>query len=649
MKDNRRNKPVRLQSWIPPRFAWTTADCFCIEVKISDPDVVEFISTGERELTCGFKKAAQVAAKLIGKNTLHGQFEEAVWVASLLRPTGPRLKAGTKVYAYCHGVFLLPDEKRLCVVAGRAKPHSNNVWISTALKADADNLLRDHQSKMAEFDAEIERKKHKDKELYDRLAEKNPNIDVEKLKSAVDVSLAMTPDQRPVLTAVGLLHLLPRAVTFQIRRSGNPEKIAKSAIAAIAASSFPPSRDGAYAGILPNPVGRGAQGIVSWTPHDGLPSYPEVRCAVQRRLPSALRKPRSMQTDRPEIDSSVQPDDNAVATHGFDPTSADVQESLQDLQLDQSDFRNRVNDVRREMERKGYEAIAWFQPYHIWTEETWGIYFDARKLDDFACSLLDDFGSRSVSGAYGLAAYLAFGLTYAHERFHARVEAALSWIEINALQPKHLRYNQRVYVALRETPEWLEEALSNWSAWDWFKSAAVQAIMASRTTNQQGLEGVVTSSLDLSPPGYHEWRLGAEPATWSTFATQLCTGKPKLTSPGIGLPVKSILTGPLPYDFQPMDVPLRFVGTGMIADQLQSHPATFNVPSRRELEKALKFYNHMLDPSGGKGGHQKWTGPDRRAFTLPTRDPVSPVVFKTFLHHVGIDKATYVRQVRPKL
>jgi hypothetical protein len=28
---------------------------------------------------------------------------------------------------------------------------------------------------------------------------------------------------------------------------------------------------------------------------------------------------------------------------------------------------------------------------------------------------------------------------------------------------------------------------------------------------------------------------------------------------------------------------------------------------------------------------------------------VSSGVFKTFLHHVGIDKATYVRQVRPIL
>ena len=58
-------------------------------------------------------------------------------------------------------------------------------------------------------------------------------------------------------------------------------------------------------------------------------------------------------------------------------------------------------------------------------------------------------------------ALLAFGMTYAHEMFHARVEAALSWAEINAQQPRHLRYKERVYQALRETPDWLEEALAN--------------------------------------------------------------------------------------------------------------------------------------------------------------------------------------------
>ena len=391
------------------------------------------------------------------------------------------------------------------------------------------------------------------------------------------------------------------------------------------------------------------QAIISWVPHTGLPSYPEVRWAVQRRLPAALSKPRTQKPSSPKFDSDAQSIEDSVQIRGFDRDSTDLREALEDLQLDSQDFRDRVDNVRKDAKAHGFEAIAWFQPYHVWSEEIWGIYFDAEKLDDLACSFLDDFKTYRVNGSDSLAAMLAFCLVYSHELFHARVEAALSWLEVCALQPRHLRYKQRVYDVLYATPGCLEEALANWSAWDWFHADATQNVIAQMKLNKHDLERIVKSSLDVAPPGYQEWRLGSQSDTWRTFTTQLSTGNPKLPSPGIGLPLEGALTGPLPYDFQPTDIPLRFAGQGAIADRLQSHPATFNVPPRRELEKALKHFKHILDTSGGKGGHQKWTGPDQRAFILPTRDPVSTGVFKSFLHHVGIDKATYVRHVRPTL
>lgn len=640
------SRSPRLQSWIPPSFAWTTApDVFCIDVPIGDPDIVEFISTGIREISVhGTRVTALSLARMIGKETLRGQLEEAVWSPVKLKPTGSRIKAGTKVVAYCHGVFFLPDGKNLCVAVGRSKPGTPDAWISAGLKADADALLLEHQSKVAEFDEAIDRKKKDNEDFYAR------NSDMKKFEGYAEAHVAMESHfQRPVLTAERLLPSLPRAAKLTQPTAGDFERLARAAIAAIAASGWPPSRDGSYAGILPGAAGRRSQGLVSWVPHLGLPSYPEVRWAVQMRLPAALRKPRIEQMGKPKFDAGTQPVEDSVLVHGFDPVSNDLKDSLDDLQLDQSDFRNRVDDVRKDAKGQGFEAIAWFQPYHVWTEETWGIYFDARKLDDLALSFLDDFKSARVHGSHSLAALLAFGLIYAHELFHARVEAALSWAEINALQPRHLRYKQRVYQALRETPDWLEEALANWSAWNWFKAPGIQSVVARMASNAEGLERMVEASLDLAPPGYQEWRLGHQPGTWRTFANQLSTGNPKITTAGIGLPLESSLTGPLPYDFQSGDIPLRFVGPGVIADRLQSHPATFNVPPRRELERALKHFRHSLDASGGKGGHQKWTGPDQRAFILPTRDPVSTGVFKTFLHHVGIDKATYVRQVRPNL
>jgi len=631
-----------LQSWIPSSFAWTTTpDVFCIDVPCTDPDVVEFLSMGVWEVTVHRSKlVAKVIARLDGKKTLHGQMEEAVWAPAKLKLSSSRIKAGTKVVAHCHGVFLLPDGKTLCVLVGRSKPMAPDAWISPSLKASADALLLAHQAKVAEFDEAIRRKTQDDEDFYSR------NSAVKKFKGFAQARLEI---ERPVVTVERLLPSMPRAAKFPQPTSGDTEKLARAAIAAVAGSGWPPSRDGNYAGILPGAAGRRAQGLVSWVPHTGLPSYPEVRWAVQRRLPAALRKPRSEKMGKPKFDAGSQPVEDSVQVQGFDPTSNDLKDALDDLQLDQDDYRDRVDDVRKDVKGQGFEAIAWFQPYHVWTEETWGIYFDARKLDDLALSLLDDFKSARVHGSHSLAALLAFGLTYAHELFHARVEAALSWAEINAQQPRHLRYKERVYQALRETPDWLEEALANWAAWSWFKAPGIQSLVARMASNVEGLDRVVEASLDLAPPGYQEWRLGHQPATWRTFANQLSTGNAKITATSIGLPLESALTGSLPYEFQPADIPLRFVGPGVIADRLQSHPATFNVPPRRELERALKHFRHSLDASGGKGGHQKWTGPDQRAFILPTRDPVSTGVFKTFLHHVGIDKATYVRQVRPNL
>lgn len=642
------SRPLRLQSWIPTSFAWTAAsDVFSIDVPVSDPDVVEFISLGMSEVTVyGTKAASRLLARIRGEGgfKLMGQLEEAVWAPAKLKPIGSRIKVGNKVIARCHGVFLLPDGKTMCVVVGRAKPVTPDAWISTALKAESDALLLEHQSQVAEFDETIKRKKQDNDDFYAR------NSDMKKFEGFADAQVAMESlYQRPVLTAERLLPSLPRAAKFPQPTSGDLEKLARAASAAIAASGWPPSRDGNYAGILPSAAGRRTHGLVSWVPHTGQPSYPEVRWAVQKRLPAALRKPRSEQMGNPKFDTGSQPVEDSVQVQGIDLEPNFLKDALDDLQLDQSDYRNRVDDVRKDAKGQGFEAIAWFQPYHVWTEETWGIYFDARKLDDLALSFLDDFKAQRVQGSHSLAALLAFGLTYAHELFHARVEAALSWQEINAQQPRHLRYKERVYQALRETPDWLEEALANWSAWSWFKAPGIQSLVARTASNAEGLERVVEASLKLAPPGYQEWRLGHQPGTWRTFANQLSTGNPKITTTGIGLPLESALTGPLPYDFQPADIPLRFVGPGVIADRLQSHPATFNVPPRRELERALKHFRHSLDASGGKGGHQKWTGPDQRAFILPTRDPVSTGIFKTFLHHVGIDKATYVRQVRPNL
>lgn len=632
------------RSWIPPSISWISLPgIFGVEISINDPSCVEFVAAGwlDLEVYSAVKKVALVLANVTGRESLVGQLEAAIWDPRLLKPAGNRLRKGDTVRVFCHGVFCLPGSQSVLVLVGRNAPTHPDAWVSSTLKTNAKLMQSAHLTQVSEYEEQI----RIEKEERTRFGELSPD-----LKSVLEKFEGLGPRQpEPVLCAVSLLPHLPKAIVFRLSSTSAPEAASRAACTAIESSGWLPSRDGSYAGIPTIRIGRKTLSVVTWEPHQGLPSYPEIRWAVQRRLPRSLHNPRAVRSERPEFDSGLRSVDETNSVLGVMADGSDLLEALDGLHLDDRDYRNRVHAVRKAVKDQGFEAIAWFQPYHVWTEETWGIYFDARKLDDLALSLLDDFRAQRIGGSESLAAFLAFGLTYAHEMFHARVEAALSWMEINAQQPRHLRYDERVYQALRETPDWLEEALANWSAWDWFKAPGIQSLVTRIASNAEGLERVVEASLDLAPPGYQEWRLGHEPGTWRTFANQLSTGNPKLSPTVIGLPLESALTGPLPYDFQPADIPLRFVGPGAIADRLQSHPATFNVPPRRELERALKFFDHTVDPSSGKGSHEKWTGPDHRSFIVPTRDPVSRTVFTKFLDYIGIDKATYLRQVRPNI
>lgn len=585
------------------------------------------------------KKAARGMSALIhGQDSLCGQLAIAAWDLRRLKPvpTGTRREKSVKVYF--HGAFSLPNSDDLLVIAGRDTPEQPHEWTSQSLKTEADSLYADHLTKMADFKDRVSREELDRERLY----EKCPDLK--------RFEVLRPQEQPPTVQAKVLLPFLPKATTFGAQLTIQPDALDRRSIAAIEDSGWLPSRDGTYLGIRHILVGTKMSCVLTWEPYSGSPSYPEVRWAVQRRLPQALRKPRLAQVGRLEFESSAQSSDQPTGIIcGVDSGGQEWLDALDDVHLDDRDYRERISESRKDRQVHGFEAIAWFQPYHAYSEEVWGIYFDARKLDELALSLWDDFRAHRVHGSQSDAARLAFGLTYAHELFHARVEAALSWLEVNALQPRYLRYKQRVYDTLRETPEWLEEALANWTSWDWFQSEPIQALFARSKVDLNVLKEIVESSLDLSPPGYSDWREGHHPITWRNFTTQLSTGRAKMSASALALPLESMLQGSLPYDFLASDIPMRFVGSGVIADRIQSQPATFNVPTRRELEKALKFFRHILDVSGGKGGHQKWTGPDQRAFILPTRDPVSVGVFKTFLQHMGIDKATYVRKVRPNL
>lgn len=76
-------------------------------------------------------------------------------------------------------------------------------------------------------------------------------------------------------------------------RSANPLAVEKAAVAAI--KSTPDAlhlqpRERHYHCRVTSLHPKCAMALITWLPHTGRPPYPEVRAAVARRLPSALRK-----------------------------------------------------------------------------------------------------------------------------------------------------------------------------------------------------------------------------------------------------------------------------------------------------------------------------------------------------------------------
>ena len=224
-----------------------------------------------------------------------------------------------------------------------------------------------------------------------------------------------------------------------------------------------------------------------------------------------------------------------VGLGGFDTRDPSWMDAFAQVQeFDFGNRRDRSARAREAMKARGFEAIAWYQSHHSYGEEWWGIYFDAEKLDDAVCSLSDDLRRAGFARATdALAAKLVIGLVYEHELFHARVDAASTWLELTADQARFRRYNENAYRPTFETTDCLEEALANFWGWTWFKAEVeLQHLYGALTdVEKANLERVVEASLDLSPPGYDQWRRGHERDVWRVLATQVASGKVAMPAP----------------------------------------------------------------------------------------------------------------------
>ena len=625
-------------------------DLFTLSIPATDPDVLYLIADGHLDIPVhspgpvtdfvvwAHRPDRPLMAALIDALSSMGMVGEA--------DDGGRLKV------HCHAVLVLTGGQQLSVCVGLSAPGPLDVSIPERLKGAATVAVSKHRSRQAGIEAERARKQIQDELFVASL----PPDQRDTFKDVAALGAAMRPFE-PSLNAVPFVPLCPWGMAVPVR-SANPVVAEKAAIAAIKAMPdplHPPPRDGHYHCRVTSLHPKCVMALITWAPHTGLPPYPEVRAAVARRLPSALRKPRFTGATPPVFDtarlaSSGQP----VGLGGFDTRDPSWMDAFAQVQeYDFGNRRERTVRAREAMKAHGFEAIAWYQSHHAFTEEWWGIYLDAERLDDAVCSLSDDLRRADFTRATdALASKLLVGMVFEHEMFHARVDGASTWLELNANQARYRRYNQNAYQLTFETVDCLEEALANFWGWTWFKAEVeLQHLYGVLTDAERAkLERVVEASLDLSPPGYDQWRRGHERDAWRVLATQVASGKVTMPAPGIALPMESMLRGALPFDFQPWDVPVYFVGDGQVASRLLSSPSTLNVPARKELRRALEHvYGYSLVPGGGKGSHEKWRGKDGRMFPVPCKDPVGRGVFDAFLDHFGIDKREYIERVRTAL
>lgn len=560
---------------------------------------------------------------------------------------------------HCRDAWWLPGEQKLAVTldAGVAGVPS---LISPDVIGQAVTLVTLHRARQAARAAEDALAELDDQALLDRMpADRRRSF--EAARGTAAVARAAQAERPPVAPKEMLLRLRHGLATRA--RSADPDVVERAALTVIRKApqlpDYLPPREGLYRGWVDRGAQRGAVVVlVTWSPHRGMPPYPEVRAAAARRLPKAFAAPRMGGLQPPAISDLAGPsfmghDGNAIEAASFDPRDPSWLDAFKGKE--EFDFPNRADmaaSARADIQQRGFEALAWYQAHHLFTEDAWGIYVDAAKLDELTCSLSQDLRLEGIRGGVdALAAKLAVGLVLEHEHFHAKLEAALTWAELHAGHGKYRRYKSGVYAALRGTDAWLEEALANYWSWTWFSTETMLAELGGilAPAQREAMTRVVDAVLDLAPAGYRRWRDGRDREVWRTLATQAMQGRPGLLPPGIGLPLEPSLREALPFDYHATDVPLRFVGHGQVAHRLLSSPATLNRPSRRELRRALMRHYGYAPVPGGKGSHEKFKGSNGQMFPLPQRDPVSQDVFSAFLDHFQISKTEYIQNIRPTL
>jgi hypothetical protein len=367
------------------------------------------------------------------------------------------------------------------------------------------------------------------------------------------------------------------------------------------------------------PARQTAELLVTYRPRRNPSALEEWKSWVRGQVPGSFREPGLAEVAR--------------AGHRVVPIGlGDVLDSERFSAIDQ-DAEGTDERVREAVSNLGTEAFGWYQPYHVYDEEHWGIYLHADRVHDLGLALRErllNVGCPTPNDAFELSVRLVLE----HEMFHALVETFALGQELARHGSVYLTHTESVYKRTAGTAGHLEEALANYRARDKIRKM-LDSWKTERNWSDAAVDVVhafINELFAASPPGYRDWRVGARPEALRRFAAQAVGGELNPVDPLP--PLESFLETASEIVIL-RKVPIWITAEEGIVDHL------FATPSRREAAKFLQARGYHLRP-GGK--HPVFVAPSGTIFPLPTADPVSENVFRTLLHHFEISKKEYLSQ-----
>ena len=180
------------------------------------------------------------------------------------------------------------------------------------------------------------------------------------------------------------------------------------------------------------------------------------------------------------------------------PMFFDSQNSLQSQQnLRRSKFQKLIDDYGRDL-------FGMYLPFHYYYESgKWGIYLFVDVINDRAYELYKqqhNFFKQSDFLTLNEIKKLYYYAVYRHEFFHYQTEIYTTRAEILSQKPLYINYNRYVKKYVKNSPDWLEEALA--------ESSVLSSRLVTKITkiSSKSLKALYEYDLKFMPPGYRDYK-----------------------------------------------------------------------------------------------------------------------------------------------